>query len=137
MVDPGPAEAPRPLPDEAEVETCLRIMAQAREAHPADPRWAAVHDAAAHLYRAGKKARKASRHAERRRRDLAATAASARHQEQDPAPVASSHRDRAPTTLATDVGSAPNRLPPAGPPCGAPVLRVQGRLPAGTPRVPP
>ena len=118
MVDPGPAEAPRPLPDEAEVETCLRIMAQAREAHPADPRWAAVHDAAAHLYRAGKKARKASRHAERRRRDLAATAASARHQEQDPAPVASGHRDRAPTTLATDVGSAPDRLPPAGPPYG-------------------
>ncbi|MGW6495277.1 SDR family NAD(P)-dependent oxidoreductase [Nonomuraea angiospora] len=62
-------------------------MAQARAADPADPRWAAVHEAAAHLYRAGKKTRKASRHAERRRRDHEATAATARYREQDPSPA--------------------------------------------------
>ncbi|MET7334876.1 SDR family NAD(P)-dependent oxidoreductase [Nonomuraea sp. NPDC005650] len=75
------------LPNQAEVETCLRVMAQARAADPADPQWAAVHEAAAHLYRTGKKTRKASRQAERRRRDHEATAATARYREQDPPPA--------------------------------------------------
>ncbi|MEV0350594.1 SDR family NAD(P)-dependent oxidoreductase [Nonomuraea sp. NPDC050680] len=75
------------LPNPADVETCLRVMAQARAADPADPRWAAVHEAAAHLYRAGKKTRKASRHAERRRRDHEVTADTARYREQDPSPA--------------------------------------------------
>ncbi|MEU7856318.1 SDR family NAD(P)-dependent oxidoreductase [Nonomuraea sp. NPDC049141] len=74
------------LPNQAEIETCLRVMAQARAADPADPQWAVVHEAAAHLYRTGKKTRKASRHAERRRRDREVTAAAARYQEQDPSP---------------------------------------------------
>src|SRR5690348_13318857 len=80
MVDPGAG----PSPDRADLETCLRVMAQARTAHPADPRWAAVHDAAAHLYRAGKKTQKATRRAERRRLDLETTAASTRYRDQDP-----------------------------------------------------
>ncbi|MEV5497367.1 SDR family NAD(P)-dependent oxidoreductase [Nonomuraea fuscirosea] len=90
VVDPDSTGTSPPgsatLPDQAEVETCLRVMAQARAADPADPRWAAVHEAAAHLYRAGKKTRKASRHAERRRRDHEVTAATARYREQDPSP---------------------------------------------------
>ncbi|MFB9210079.1 SDR family NAD(P)-dependent oxidoreductase [Nonomuraea spiralis] len=82
-----PTPGSGPSPDQADVETCLRVMAQARAMDPADPRWAAVHEAAAHLYRAGKKTRKASRHTERRRRDREATAATARYREQDPAPA--------------------------------------------------
>ncbi|NRQ30861.1 SDR family NAD(P)-dependent oxidoreductase [Nonomuraea sp. NN258] len=91
FVEPGPAVAPPAgsgaRPDLAEIETCLRVLAQARAADPADARWADVHEAAAQLYRAGKKTRKAARHAERRRHDHEATAASARYREQDPAPV--------------------------------------------------
>ncbi|MEV6158674.1 SDR family NAD(P)-dependent oxidoreductase [Nonomuraea sp. NPDC052129] len=91
VVDPDLTGTPPPesgtLPNPAEVETCLRVLAQARAADPADPQWAAVHEAAAHLYRAGKKTRKASRHAERRRRDHEATAATARYREQDPSPA--------------------------------------------------
>lgn len=88
VVDPSLAGTPSPRsgagPDRADIETCLRVMAQAREADPADPRWAAVHEAAAQVHRAGKKARKAARHADRRRRDREATAATARYREQDP-----------------------------------------------------
>ncbi|MEV0400369.1 SDR family NAD(P)-dependent oxidoreductase [Actinoallomurus sp. NPDC050550] len=73
-------------PDQAEIDACLRVMERARAAHPDDPRWAAVHDAAAQLYRAGKKARKASRHADRRRHDREATAAATRYRDQDPEP---------------------------------------------------
>jgi NAD(P)-dependent dehydrogenase (short-subunit alcohol dehydrogenase family) len=93
VVDPSlagtPTPTPRSGPDRTELETCLRIMAQAREADPADPRWAAVHEAAAQVHRAGKKARKAARHADRRRHDHEAAAATARYREQDPssAPV--------------------------------------------------
>ncbi|MEU8393778.1 SDR family NAD(P)-dependent oxidoreductase [Nonomuraea sp. NPDC048892] len=89
VVDPDVAGAPPPGSEtgQAEIETCLRVMAQARAADPADPRWAAVHEAAAHLYRAGKKSRKASRHAERRRRDHEVTAATVRYREQDPSPA--------------------------------------------------
>ncbi|MEO3830225.1 SDR family NAD(P)-dependent oxidoreductase [Actinomadura sp. B10D3] len=91
MIDPSLAGRPSPRsgagPDRIEIETCLRIMAQAREADPADPRWESVREAAAQLYRAGKKARKAARHADRRRRDHEATAATARYREQDPSPA--------------------------------------------------
>ncbi|MEV1244571.1 SDR family NAD(P)-dependent oxidoreductase [Nonomuraea sp. NPDC050022] len=110
VVDPDLTGTPPPdsgiLPNPAEVETCLRVMAQARAADPADPRWAAVHEAAAHLYRAGKKTRKASRHAERRRRDHEATAATARYREQDPSPAL--------VPPAAPTGDAPTRRPLVG-----------------------
>ncbi|MFC4005871.1 SDR family NAD(P)-dependent oxidoreductase [Nonomuraea purpurea] len=114
VVDPDVTGTPPPgsgtLPDQAEVETCLRVMAQARAADPADPRWAAVHEAAAHLYRTGKKTRKAARHAERRRRDHEATAATARYREQDPSP-STGPRDQAGSAEPDPPGnqSAPTR----------------------------
>ncbi|GAA1285143.1 oxidoreductase [Planotetraspora silvatica] len=69
-----------------DIETCLRVLDRARATDPADPRWAAVHEAVAQVYRAGRKARKAARRADRRRRDREAMAASERYQEQDPGP---------------------------------------------------
>ncbi|WP_066361393.1 SDR family NAD(P)-dependent oxidoreductase [Herbidospora mongoliensis] len=69
----------------SDVETCLRILAEARAADPDDPRWATVRDAAAQVYRAGKKARKAARHADRRQHDDTASAATERHRSQNPA----------------------------------------------------
>ncbi|MEU4223841.1 SDR family NAD(P)-dependent oxidoreductase [Nonomuraea sp. NPDC026600] len=126
VVDPDLTGTPPPgsgtLPDQAEVETCLRVMAQARAADPADPQWAAVHEAAAHLYRTGKKTRKASRHAERRRRDHEATAATARYREQDPSPAlvppaaSTSPRDQAGSAEPDPPGdrSAPTRRPLVG-----------------------
>ncbi|MDN3354150.1 SDR family oxidoreductase [Actinomadura sp. DC4] len=93
VVDTDLAETPSPGEGApAEIAACLEIMAQARAAEPGDPRWAAVHEAAAQLYRAGKKARKAARHAERRRRDQVATAGSVRYREQDPGPAADQGR---------------------------------------------
>ncbi|MCO5988074.1 SDR family NAD(P)-dependent oxidoreductase [Actinoallomurus spadix] len=86
VVDPGPPDARPAAPGDAELDACLRVLAQARETHPDDPRWAAVHEAAAQLYRAGKKTRKAMRTADRRRRDREVMAASARFREQDPSP---------------------------------------------------
>ncbi|NDU72256.1 SDR family NAD(P)-dependent oxidoreductase [Actinomadura sp. DSM 109109] len=88
-VDPSTAGSPPDGadPDPAEIEACLRLLARARETDPADPRWAAVHEAAGRVHRAGKKARKAARHAERRRRDRETTAATARYREQDPSPA--------------------------------------------------
>ncbi|GAA3960631.1 SDR family NAD(P)-dependent oxidoreductase [Actinomadura viridis] len=76
-------------PGTADIEACLRVLARARAADPADPRWRDVHEAAAQVYRAGKKSRKAARLADRRRNDREATAATARFQDQDPwsAPV--------------------------------------------------
>ncbi|MEU7743674.1 SDR family NAD(P)-dependent oxidoreductase [Nonomuraea sp. NPDC049158] len=113
VVDPDLTGTPPPesgtLPNPAEVETCLRVLAQARAADPADPRWAAVHEAAAHLYRAGKKTRKASRHAERRRRDHEATAATARYREQDPSPALVP-----PAAPTGPQGDAPTRRPLVG-----------------------
>ncbi|RAY16723.1 SDR family NAD(P)-dependent oxidoreductase [Actinomadura craniellae] len=73
-------------PDPADIDACLRVLAAARAADPADPGWEAVREAAAQVYRAGKKARKAARHADRRRHDRAATSAAARYREQDPGP---------------------------------------------------
>ncbi|WP_245682097.1 SDR family oxidoreductase [Actinomadura kijaniata] len=87
---PSPAGAaaggdgPEVLPDAAEIETCLRVLARARGTDPDDPRWRPVHEAAAQLYRSGKKARKAARLDERRRHDREALAQSARFREQDP-----------------------------------------------------
>ncbi|GII57126.1 oxidoreductase [Planotetraspora thailandica] len=83
---------------EPDIETCLRVLGQARAADPADPRWADVREAAARLYHAGKKARKVARHAERRRRDLEAMAASERFAQQDPAPEPESP-ERPPASL--------------------------------------
>jgi NAD(P)-dependent dehydrogenase (short-subunit alcohol dehydrogenase family) len=72
------------VPDENEIDACLRVLAQAGQADPDDPRWARVYQAAGHLHRAGKKARKTARHVERRRRDRELTAGSARYRQQDP-----------------------------------------------------
>ncbi|MCO6010410.1 SDR family NAD(P)-dependent oxidoreductase [Actinoallomurus purpureus] len=90
------------VPDQAEIDACLRVMGQARAAHPDDPGWAAVHEAATQLYRAGKKARKASRHADRRRHDREATAAATRYQEQDPAPEPGPPGDRPVTSTRSE-----------------------------------
>ncbi|GAA1023321.1 oxidoreductase [Acrocarpospora pleiomorpha] len=70
-----------------EVETCLRVLAEAGAADPGDPRWETVREAAAQVYRAGKKARKAARHADRRRRDDAVLATAERHRQQNPEPA--------------------------------------------------
>jgi NAD(P)-dependent dehydrogenase (short-subunit alcohol dehydrogenase family) len=74
-------------PVDADIEACLRVLAWARTADAADPRRREVSDAATVLYQAARKARKAERRAERRRHDRAATAATARYRDQDPAPV--------------------------------------------------
>src|SRR3954454_6529340 len=42
------------LPDPAEVDTCLRVLAAARTTDPAAPHWRAVHEAVAQAYRAAK-----------------------------------------------------------------------------------
>ncbi|WP_214106445.1 SDR family NAD(P)-dependent oxidoreductase [Acrocarpospora catenulata] len=76
------------VPAEPDVEACLRVLAQASTADPADPRWAAVHQAVAQVYRAGKKSRKAARHTDRRQRDRQVTAATERYRQQDPSPDA-------------------------------------------------
>jgi NAD(P)-dependent dehydrogenase (short-subunit alcohol dehydrogenase family) len=73
-------------PSDSEIEVCLRVLGQARGADPDDPRWRAVHQAAAQVHRAAKKARKSSRHAERRRHDRAVLSTAVRFQEQDPDP---------------------------------------------------
>jgi Dehydrogenases with different specificities (related to short-chain alcohol dehydrogenases) len=75
-------------PDQSEIDTCLRVLEQAEAADPAEPRWQAVREAAARLYRSDKKRRKAARRAERARHDLAAVAAAERFQDQDPRPAA-------------------------------------------------
>ncbi|WP_459799614.1 SDR family NAD(P)-dependent oxidoreductase [Herbidospora sp. RD11066] len=75
----------------SDVETCLRVLEEARTADPGDPRWTKVREAAAQVYRADKKSRKAARHADRRQRDDLASAATERHRSQNPdsAPVES------------------------------------------------
>ena len=75
-------------PDQSEIDTCLRVLEQAEAADPTEPRWQAVREAAARLYRSDKKRRKAARRAERARHDLAAVAAAERFQDQDPRPAA-------------------------------------------------
>ncbi|GAA4587505.1 SDR family NAD(P)-dependent oxidoreductase [Planotetraspora phitsanulokensis] len=89
---------------EPDVEACLRVLEHARAADPGDPRWAPVREAAARLYHAGKKARKAARYAERRRRDLEAVAASERFAHQDPTPEPESP-ERPPASLRPLVGT--------------------------------
>nr|WP_062331384.1 SDR family oxidoreductase [Herbidospora sakaeratensis] len=68
----------------SDVETCLRVLAEARAADPDDERWAPVREAAAQVYQAGKKARKAARRADRRRHDDVVIAAAERHRDQNP-----------------------------------------------------
>ncbi|GAA4572519.1 SDR family NAD(P)-dependent oxidoreductase [Planotetraspora kaengkrachanensis] len=89
---------------EPDVETCLRVLEHARAADPGDPRWAPVREAAARLYHAGKKAKKAARYAERRRHDLEAMAASERFAQQDPSPEPASP-EQAPASLRPLVGT--------------------------------
>ena len=88
---------PEVIPEDTDIDTCLRILAQAKEAAPEDPRWARVHDAAAQVYRAGKKSRKAARYADRRQHDLELLSDAARYQDQNPSS-----------------GLAPAKLPSAG-----------------------
>ncbi|HEY7277988.1 MAG TPA: SDR family NAD(P)-dependent oxidoreductase [Trebonia sp.] len=78
---------PEVIPDDTDIATCLRILAQAKETDPGNPLWARVHDAAAQVYRAGKKSRKAARYADRRRHDRELLGDSARYQEQNPSPA--------------------------------------------------
>jgi NAD(P)-dependent dehydrogenase (short-subunit alcohol dehydrogenase family) len=73
---------PRPDPDD--LAACLRVLAQAREAVPGDPRWEQVRRAVAAVRRAEKKSAKAARRAERRRHDRAILSATTRFREQDP-----------------------------------------------------
>ncbi|WP_218004949.1 SDR family NAD(P)-dependent oxidoreductase [Actinomadura macra] len=82
--EPPPVQAPDP----ADLAACLRLLELARSASPDDPRWRTVHEAAAQVHRAGKKARKAARSAERRSNDLALLAATTRFQDQNPSPDA-------------------------------------------------
>ena len=46
------------IPDttDPDIDTCLRVLAQARAADPAEPRWALVHQAVGQVYRAGRDA---------------------------------------------------------------------------------
>jgi len=81
---------PEVIPEDTDIDTCLRILAQAKEAAPEDPRWARVHDAAAQVYRAGKKSRKAARYADRRQHDLELLSDAVRYQDQDPSPESAS-----------------------------------------------
>lgn len=73
---------------DADIATCLRILAQAKDTDPGDPAWAAVHEAAAQVYRAGKKSRKAARYADRQRHDRGVLASTQRYQDQNPSPTA-------------------------------------------------
>jgi NAD(P)-dependent dehydrogenase (short-subunit alcohol dehydrogenase family) len=90
-VDPDTGDAP----DAADIATCLRVLAHLsdRDAPGTDPRWREVWQAVERAHREVKKARKAARLADRRRRDREATAATARFREQDPAPVPAPPRD--------------------------------------------
>ncbi|GAA4624220.1 SDR family oxidoreductase [Actinoallomurus vinaceus] len=142
VVDPErpgtPPDGSGTAPDQAEIDACLRVLARARAVHPDDPGWAAVHEAAAQLYRAGKKARKASRHADRRRYDHEATATATRYREQDPTPEPGPPHDRpAPsarpdrsvtavralsggrTSVSPSGGAEPQPGAPGNPPAGA------------------
>lgn len=83
--------------DQAEVEACLNVLAQALAADPGDPAWEPVRQAAAQIYKAGKKHRKAARNAERIRQDRAALTAATRFRQQDP--------DSAPAALPVGDGS--------------------------------
>jgi NAD(P)-dependent dehydrogenase (short-subunit alcohol dehydrogenase family) len=77
------------IPDttDPDIDTCLRVLAQAGAADPAEPRWALVHQAVGQVYRAGKKTRKTARHAERRQRDREVIAGAARYRQQEPLPI--------------------------------------------------
>ena len=81
---------PEVIPEDTDIDTCLRILAQAKEAAPEDPRWVRVHDAAAQVYRAGKKSRKAARYADRRQHDRELLSDAVRYQDQDPSPESAS-----------------------------------------------
>ncbi len=74
------------IPDDSEIDLCLRVLGRAGQADPGDPRWARVHRAAAELYRTGKKKRKAARRADRQRHDRELTADSVRYRQQEPPP---------------------------------------------------
>ncbi|WP_245674505.1 SDR family NAD(P)-dependent oxidoreductase [Herbidospora cretacea] len=84
----------------SDVETCLRVLAEARAADPDDPRWAPVREAVAQVYRAGKKARKAARHADRRQHDDLVSAATERHRSQNPGPAPETVSPAGPRPLA-------------------------------------
>lgn len=72
---------------DADIAACLRILAQAKDADPRDPAWAAVHEAAAQVYRAGKKSRKTARRASRQHHDRELLASAERYRDQNPSPA--------------------------------------------------
>ncbi|MFI6575359.1 SDR family NAD(P)-dependent oxidoreductase [Nocardiopsis sp. NPDC050513] len=70
--------------DPADLDTCLRVLARARDADPGDPRWLEVRRAADQVHRSVKKSRRSARRAERRRLDGEATSAATRHRQEIP-----------------------------------------------------
>jgi NAD(P)-dependent dehydrogenase (short-subunit alcohol dehydrogenase family) len=77
------------VPDADDLDACLRVLASLPEhdsAEAADPRWRHVWQAVERAHRDVKKARKTARRTERRDHDRAATEATARFRDQDPAP---------------------------------------------------
>jgi NAD(P)-dependent dehydrogenase (short-subunit alcohol dehydrogenase family) len=73
-------------PEAAEVAACLRVLA-ALSADPADPGLAEVRAAVDLAYRAGKKQRKTTRHAQRRVQDRALLATATRYRDENPSPA--------------------------------------------------
>jgi NAD(P)-dependent dehydrogenase (short-subunit alcohol dehydrogenase family) len=72
--------------DSAEIETCLRVLEQARTADPADPVWQPVHEAVRLFHQVSRKRRNAARRAERKRHDRAIIASTTRFRDEDPDP---------------------------------------------------
>lgn len=80
----GPRDG-NPDPDPGDIETCLQVLNQAAGTEPDDPGWAAVHQAVAAVYKAGKKRRKVERRAARNAHDRELLAQTVRYQDQNPA----------------------------------------------------
>lgn len=72
--------------DSAEIETCLRVLEQAKAADSDDPRWRPVYQAVDELHQIGRKRRKAARRALRVEHDQAVIASTTRFREEDPSP---------------------------------------------------
>ncbi|MEV4758157.1 SDR family NAD(P)-dependent oxidoreductase [Micromonospora sp. NPDC049559] len=100
-------------PGQADIDACLRVLAEVGEADPDDPRWAPVRAALEQVHRASKRRRKLARRAERARHDRAVSAAATRYRDQDPRPVVGPDDLRA----AGPDGPAPDQARPdqAGP----------------------
>ncbi|GLW10678.1 hypothetical protein Misp01_58060 [Microtetraspora sp. NBRC 13810] len=137
MTSPAPTPAESAVLAASDVEICLRVLARASAADPGDPRWASVHEAAAQVYRAAKKSRKAARLAARRHHDREAAATAERHRHQNPAPAPPSA-----DPALTSPSAAPALTAPSADPASAPALTApsadpvtgRGRAEPGTAR---